>query len=153
MVMATTRKYAARRHAQLRAISSLRHGCTTARHLYFPDMAMSAHGNNPPIELVGRFAALADPVRLQILGCLVESEATASELATVLDVGMPSMSKHLNVLQRAGFVSRRVDAQRRHCALDANGFVELASWASQYEKVWNARLDGLAAVLDAGNDR
>lgn len=102
--------------------------------------------------MAGRFAALADPVRLQILERLLASEATVSELAAALEVGLPSMSKHLNVLQRAGFIVRRADAQRRHCALDVDGFLELASWSSHYERVWKARLDGLGAVLDEGSN-
>ncbi|MGH7578175.1 MAG: ArsR/SmtB family transcription factor [Longimicrobiales bacterium] len=112
-------------------------------------MAISESGNNQPRGIGGAFAALADPVRLQILERLLESDATVSELATDLNVGMPSMSKHLTVLQRAGFVARRAEAQRRHCSLDPEAFLALLSWASHFEAVWTGRLSRLDAILQA----
>lgn len=112
-------------------------------------MEISESGNNRPGGIGDAFSALADPVRLQILERLLESDATVSELATDLDVGMPSMSKHLTVLQRAGFVARRAEAQRRHCSLDPEAFLALISWANHFEAVWTGRLSRLDAVLQA----
>ena len=112
-------------------------------------MEISASGNKRPRGIGDVFAALADPVRLQILERLLESEATVSELATDLNVGMPSMSKHLNMLQRVGLVARRAEAQRRHCSLDPEAFLALVSWTSEFEAVWTGRLSRLDAVLQA----
>lgn len=112
-------------------------------------MESSDSGNKGPSGIGDVFAALADPVRLQILGRLLQSEATVSRLARDLNVGMPSMSKHLNVLQRVGFVARRAEAQRRHCSLDAKAFLALASWTNDFEAVWTGRLSRLDTVLQA----
>ena len=59
------------------------------------------------------------------------------------------MSKHLNLLQRVGFVVRRAEAQRRHCSLDPTAFLALVSWTSEFEEVWTGRLSRLDAVLHA----
>jgi DNA-binding transcriptional ArsR family regulator len=112
-------------------------------------MEISVSRNNRLRGIGDVFAALADPVRLQILERLLESDTTVSELATDLNVGMPSMSKHLTVLQRAGFIARRAEAQRRHCSLEPEAFLTLVSWTSHFEAVWTGRLSRLDAVLHA----
>ena len=94
------------------------------------------------------FAALADPVRLRIVERLRGSDATVSDLSAELGVAMPSMSKHLNVLQQAGFVTRHVEAQRRRCSLDPEGFGRLAEWMRHYEAVWAGRLSRHETLLD-----
>ncbi|MDP2326499.1 MAG: metalloregulator ArsR/SmtB family transcription factor [Dehalococcoidia bacterium] len=109
-------------------------------------MEIAAVGN----EASDSFAALADPVRLRILDRLRASDATVSDLAADLGVAMPSVSKHLNVLQRAGFVVRHAEAQRRRCSLDPEGFSRLAEWTRHYELMWAGRLSRLEAVLGDG---
>ncbi len=79
--------------------------------------------------LTVKFAALADPTRRAILIRLSRGEATVSELAKPFNLRLPTVSKHLKVLQRAGLVSRSRRATFRPCRLEAAPLQELADWA------------------------
>ena len=65
------------------------------------------------------FAALADPTRRAILSRLTEGEATVNELAAPHAMSLPSVSRHLKVLERAGLVVKGRSAQWRPCRLEA----------------------------------
>ncbi len=94
------------------------------------------------------FAALADPTRRAILARLATGEATINELAAPFDISQPAITKHVKVLERAGLVTRRVDAQRRPVKLEAEPMKAAASWIDDYRKFWERRFDALDAVLD-----
>ena len=64
------------------------------------------------------FAALADPTRRAILARLSEGEATVNELAAPHAMSLPSVSRHLQVLERAGLVVKGKSAQWRPCRLE-----------------------------------
>ena len=96
------------------------------------------------------FAALADPTRRALLARLVQGEADVSELMKPFDLSQPAISKHLNVLERAGLVMRGRDAQRRPRKLVARPLAEAAQWLDAYRVFWEssfARLDGLLGEL------
>lgn len=80
------------------------------------------------------FAVLAEPTRRRILQRLQHGTASVGELARVLELGQPAVSKHLKVLRDAGFVSRRGDAQLRIYRLEAARFRELDAWLAPYRK-------------------
>src|SRR5215472_16150946 len=84
------------------------------------------------------FAALADPTRRAILARLAGGEATVNELAEPFAMSQPAISKHLKVLERAGLVSRRRDAQRRPCRLEARPLAEATGWLESYRRFWEA---------------
>lgn len=94
------------------------------------------------------FAALADPTRRAILARLATGEATINELAAPFSISQPAITKHVKVLERAGLVTRRVDAQRRPVRLKAEPMKAAASWIEDYRKFWERRFDALDAVLD-----
>ncbi|WP_246846175.1 ArsR/SmtB family transcription factor [Humibacter ginsenosidimutans] len=94
------------------------------------------------------FAALSDPTRRRIVETLHDGESTVGDLASRLGVGAPAMSKHLTVLENAGLVSRRRDAQRRMCRLVPAGFRDLNAWARRYEALWAGSLDNLGDYLE-----
>ena len=71
-----------------------------------------------PRHLDSTFAALADPTRRAILARLAKGDATVMELAEPFAMSQPAISKHLKVLERAGLISRRREAQRRPCHLE-----------------------------------
>jgi DNA-binding transcriptional ArsR family regulator len=101
------------------------------------------------------FAALADPTRRAILARLAQGEATVTELATPFSMSQPGVSKHLRVLQHAGLVSRRRDAQRRPCRLEAAPLKDAMDWLAAYRDYWEEsyqRLDALLGELQAGPD-
>lgn len=93
------------------------------------------------------FAALADPTRRAILARLATGERTVTELAEPFDMSLPAISKHLRVLERAGLISRRREAQSRPCRIEARRLKDVARWAEHYRHLWEQRLDRLDAYL------
>ena len=92
-------------------------------------------------------AALADPTRRAILARLEQGEATVLELAQPFDLKLPTVSKHLKVLQRAGLVSQGRQAQWRPCRIDAAPLREVAEWTDRYRHLWEERHDRLGSYL------
>jgi len=99
-------------------------------------------------RLDATFAALADPTRRAILARLRSGEATVAELAAPFDMSQPAVSKHLKVLQRAGLVSRRRDAQRRPCRLEAHPLKVATDWLANYRDYWEDSFQRLDVLLD-----
>lgn len=98
------------------------------------------------------FAALADPTRRAILSRLASGEASVAELAAPFSMSQPAISKHLKVLERAGLISRGVDAQRRPRRLEAQPLAEANQWLEKYRDLWEEnfkRLDALLGELQA----
>lgn len=94
------------------------------------------------------FAALADPTRRAILARLALGEATVSELAAPFGLAQPTISKHLVVLEEAGLIRQRRDAQRRPRELVVGGPLEdVDRWLAPFREQWERRLDGLDAYL------
>ena len=93
------------------------------------------------------FAALADPTRRAILARLAQGEATVNELAEPFALSLPTVSKHLKVLQRAGLVSQGRKAQRRPCRLEVAPLHEVASWMEGYRQFWDESFDRLDDYL------
>src|SRR5438132_3518895 len=98
-------------------------------------------------ELSLTFAALADPTRRAILARLAQGEATVLELAEPFDLKLPTVSKHLKVLQRAGLISQGRRAQWRPCRLEAAPLRDVADWIERYRHLWEERHDRLADYL------
>ena len=97
--------------------------------------------------LSATFAALADPTRRAILARLLTGERSVTELAQPFDMSLPAVSKHLRVLERAGLIARRREAQWRHCRLDAGPLKDVADWTERYRHIWEQRLDRLDTYL------
>ena len=98
-------------------------------------------------RLSGTFAALANSTRRAILARLAAGGATVNELAEPFEMTLPSISKHIKVLERAGLVVRGQRAQYRPCALDAARLEEVSTWAEQYRPVWEDRFDRMDDYL------
>ena len=93
------------------------------------------------------FAALSDPTRRSILERLSAGEASVGELAAPFSMSAPAITKHLKVLEGAGLITRRADAQWRLCSLDARPLREASGWVEQYRRFWEANLDSLDDYL------
>lgn len=93
------------------------------------------------------FAALADPTRRAILARLAQGEATVSELAEPFDLRLPTISKHLKVLQQASLVSQTRKAQWRPCRLEGAALKEVAEWVWNYRSFWEVSFDRLDEFL------
>ena len=101
-----------------------------------------------PQESLDRvFAALADPTRRAILSRLAAGEATVNELVAPFALSQPTISKHLQVLERAGLVSRGRDAQFRPVRIAAAPLAEAARWIGGYRRFWEGNLDRLDAYV------
>jgi DNA-binding transcriptional ArsR family regulator len=98
-----------------------------------------------PLSLT--FAALADPTRRAILSRLAQGEATVNELAEPFDLRLPTVSKHLKVLQRAGLVTQSRKAQWRPCRLEAARLKDVAEWAERFRSNWEEQFQKLDAYL------
>lgn len=101
----------------------------------------------PTDPLSTTFAALADPTRRAILARLISGECSVTELAEPFDLSLPAVSKHLRVLERAGLIARRREAQWRPCRIDAGPLKEVADWTEHYRHIWEGRFDRLDNYL------
>jgi DNA-binding transcriptional ArsR family regulator len=93
------------------------------------------------------FAALADPTRRAILGQLAAGEATVNELAAPHAMSLPSVSRHLKVLERAGLVVKGRSAQWRPCRLEAAPLADADAWMAPYRDFFGVRFARLQQQL------
>ena len=103
-------------------------------------------------QLSAVFAALADPTRRDLVARLAVGDATVGELAAPYDVSVQAVSKHLQVLERAGLVTKGRDAQRRPVHLEAEVFDLMTKWIERYQRRAEERSQRLDAVLADMND-
>ncbi len=94
--------------------------------------------------------ALADESRLTLLKTLADGPATAGELAAVLPIARPGVSRHLRVLREAGLVDVRQDAQRRIYTLRLEPLAQVDEWLGPYRALWEQRLDALHTEIARG---
>ncbi len=99
-------------------------------------------------QLNATFLALADPTRRAILARLASGDASVNELAEPHAMSQPAISKHLKILERAGLISRGVDAQRRPRRLDARPLAEATEYLEGYRQFWEASFERLDSLLD-----
>lgn len=94
--------------------------------------------------------ALADPSRRIMVERLNRGPVTAGELAALLPIARPGVSRHLRVLREAGLVDVRRDAQRRVYSLRPEPLAEIDDWLIPYRARWNQRLDALHTEVARG---
>jgi len=94
------------------------------------------------------FSILGEPNRRAILGLLASSERSVGEIERRLRMPQTSVSKHLRVLREAGFVTSRVDGQRRVYRLRLEPLMEVDSWLAPFRRFWSAHVDALERHLD-----
>ena len=98
-------------------------------------------------QLSTTFAALADPTRRAILSRLRDGAATVNELAAPHAMSLPSVSRHLKVLEEAGLVVKGREAQWRPCRLDAAPLAAADAWFEPYRTFFETRLARLDRQL------
>ena len=97
--------------------------------------------------------ALADESRRTMLEALASGPATAGELAALLPIARPGVSRHLRVLREAGLVEVRQEAQRRVYSLRPEPLAEVDEWLGRYRALWGQRLDALHTEVARGKTR
>lgn len=96
---------------------------------------------------LGTLQTLADPNRLRIVEALLAGELAVNDLVEKMDIHQSGVSRHLRILEEAGFVRMRPDGQRRLYSLRPEPFQELEAWARRYRALWEGRLDAFATAL------
>jgi len=103
----------------------------------------------PQAEALDRvFSALSDPVRRAILERLDGEDFLVSELAEPFAISLQAVSRHIQVLVKAGLVKQERTGRISRCRLDAGPIYQAALWINQYSKYWQSQFDTLAAWLD-----
>ena len=93
------------------------------------------------------FFALSDPVRRNILERLDGEALLVSELAMPFQISLQAVSRHIQILVRAGLVQQARSGRISKCSLDAQPLAEAALWLNRYSKYWQQQFDVLAATL------
>jgi DNA-binding transcriptional ArsR family regulator len=101
-----------------------------------------------PDTLSATFFALADPTRRAILSRLAEGPTTVKELSAPFRMSGPAISKHLRVLERAGLIHRGREAQWRPRTLAAAPLKEVAEFAGEFRRFWDANYARLEQYLE-----
>ncbi len=99
--------------------------------------------------LTQTFSAIGDPVRLTIVDRLTASDASVGELAELFDITFQAVSQHLDVLERAGIVSRHQEGRRRRVRLEPAVLGEATQWMRARQERLEARYAQLDDVLAA----
>jgi DNA-binding transcriptional ArsR family regulator len=94
------------------------------------------------------FAALGDPVRRAIVARLSRGEATVNELAEPFQITKQAISRHIQVLETAGLITRSREGQRRPCHLDPAALELLTGWLDGYRLAAESRFRRLDAVIE-----
>lgn len=104
-------------------------------------------------RLDATFHALADPTRRGMLADLARGEKSIGELAAPYAMSFAGASKHVQVLERAGLVSRRKAGRAQLCRIEAAPLAQAQDWLRQWERFWNGRLDTLETLLAQESER
>jgi DNA-binding transcriptional ArsR family regulator len=94
------------------------------------------------------FGALADPTRRAILARLTRGEATVGELAEPFAMSRPAISKHLDVLERAGLLHRMPEGRVNRCRFDGRPLRDAYELMEDYREFWDEQMDKLAAHFE-----
>jgi DNA-binding transcriptional ArsR family regulator len=104
--------------------------------------------NNMTQSTLDAFQVVADPSRRKMLQLLSKDSLTINALAENFDMSRPAVSKHVKILDAAGFISITDIGRERYCMLRQDGFNELREWIEYYDKFWTTKLKKLETILN-----
>jgi DNA-binding transcriptional ArsR family regulator len=113
-----------------------------------PRRLRNQYGTFIPVDAV--FKALGDESRRTVLEALRDGPASVSELAAMLPIARPGVSRHLRVLREVGLVEVRQTAQFRFYSLRSEPLAEIDTWLDRYRSLWQQRLDALHTEVARG---
>jgi DNA-binding transcriptional ArsR family regulator len=99
-------------------------------------------------DLDRAFGALSDPTRRAILARLAEGDAGVLDVAAPFPMSQPAVTKHLNVLEEAGLISRHRQARQRLCRLEPVRLKQLSDWVGSYREFWEESFERLDELLE-----
>jgi len=94
------------------------------------------------------FQVIGDPSRRKMLMLLSEDSLTINSLADHFEMSRPAVSKHIKIMHSAGFISIMDIGRERYCTLKKDGFEELQTWISHFDKFWTSKLKKLETLLN-----
>ena len=100
------------------------------------------------IPTLDTFQVIGDPSRRKMLMLLSADSLTINSLADNFDMSRPAVSKHIKILQTAGFISIQDIGRERFCTLKKDGFEELQGWLSYFDQFWTSKLKKLENLLN-----
>ena len=106
------------------------------------------HHAVPVVRLTEVFYALADPTRRAIVGALGRGPASVSALAAPFAMALPSLMKHLGVLERSGVIRSSKAGRVRTCQLRPKTLSQAERWMAGQRAVWEARSDRMSAFVE-----
>ena len=101
------------------------------------------------IPTLDTFQVIADPSRRQMLRLLSEDSLTINSLAENFDISRPAVSKHIKILETAGFISIQDVGRERYCSLNQAGFNDLKEWMAYFDVFWQSKLRKLDNLLNS----
>jgi DNA-binding transcriptional ArsR family regulator len=111
-------------------------------------MSTAATATMTESELDRAFGALSDPTRRAILARLADGDAGVLDVAAPFPMSQPAITKHLNVLEEAGLISRHRRARQRLCHLEPVRLKQLSDWVGSYREFWEESFERLDQLLD-----
>ena len=100
---------------------------------------------NHSTDLDRTFAALSDPIRRAIVSRLCEGPKSVSELSQPFEIALPSLLKHVRVLEESGLISSEKTGRVRTCRIERRALQETEAWIHRHVAAWERRLDRLEA--------
>ncbi len=98
------------------------------------------------------FQALSDATRRSILMRLQMKEQRVSDIVLHYDMSMPAVTKHLNILEKAGLITRRKEGRERFCQAEPKHLKTAMQWLIHYEKFWDGQLQNLKDFVEHQKD-
>jgi DNA-binding transcriptional ArsR family regulator len=98
--------------------------------------------------MLDAFQVIADPSRRQMLRLLSRDSLSINSLAENFDMSRPAVSKHIKILQTAGFISIQDIGRERHCTLKKDGFNQLQDWINYFDNFWIGKMKKLETLLN-----
>ncbi len=94
------------------------------------------------------FAALADPTRREILTMLLEDDMAVTDVADPFEISLAAISKHLQILTRAGLIAQEKRGRVKWCKLQMHAMKDAALWMESFGQFESVNLDAFEAFLE-----
>ena len=94
------------------------------------------------------FQAIADPTRREIISLLARESLNLNAIAENFDMSRPAVSKHIKILEYAGFIAIEDVGRERYCTLKQEGFDQLQAWIDFFDNFWKTKLKKLESLLN-----
>jgi DNA-binding transcriptional ArsR family regulator len=101
-----------------------------------------------PTDLNSAFSALSDPTRRAILSRLCEGPKSISELSEPFEIALPSLLKHVRVLEESGLISSEKTGRVRTCKIEPQALHATEAWIQQHIAAWEKRLDRMEVHIE-----